>query len=127
VGYSDSLALRVRAVLMDERGITERKMFGGLGFLVRGNMCVALWLDGLVVRVGPDGYQEALRLPFVSEFDVTGRPMNGWVVVSADGVDSDRDLRAWIERGLTFVRALPAKKVPAKKMPAKKLPTKKSK
>ena len=74
-------------------------MFGGLGFLLRGNICVALWADSLVVRVGPDGYHESLRLPFAAEFDGTGRPMTGWIMVAMDGIDADRDLHAWIERG----------------------------
>lgn len=110
MAYSDSLASRVRAALMHERSITERKMFGGLAMLLRGNMFVIIWQESLIVRVGADGYQEALQLPFAAEFDVTGRPMTGWVVVSPDGVDAERDLRAWIERGLQFVRSLPAKK-----------------
>ncbi|HVU90157.1 MAG TPA: TfoX/Sxy family protein [Pirellulales bacterium] len=108
--YSHSLAERVRTALVRERGITERRMFGGLGFLLRGNICVALWRDGLVVRVGPDAYHEALESPFVAEFDVTGRPMTGWVVVAGDGLDAEQDLRDWINRGLGFVRSLPAKK-----------------
>jgi hypothetical protein len=86
-------------------------MFGGLAFLLRGHLCVCIWHDALIVRVGAAAYAEALACPFVSEFDITGRPMTGWVLVAPDGLDADAELRAWIERGQQFVRTLGAKKV----------------
>lgn len=109
MAYSKSLAARVRQCLTGERGIVEKQMFGGLGFLLRGNLCVAVWRDDLIARVGPAAYADALAEPGVKEFDVTGRPMQGWVVVSADAFDSDRTLQSWIERALVFVADLPAK------------------
>ena len=108
--YSESLAQRVRSLLMHERGCLERRMFGGVGFLLRGNMCVAIWQDSLVARVGPERYKEALARPFAKEFDLTGRAMTGWVIVSPDGLDADRDLREWVKRGVDFTATLPPKK-----------------
>ncbi len=84
-------------------------MFGGVGFLLRGNMCVAIWQNLLVARVGLAAYASSLSQPFVREFDVTGRPMKGWVAVEPDGVDADRDLEAWIQQAVDFVGTLPAK------------------
>lgn len=84
-------------------------MFGGVGFLLNGNMCVGIWQSSLIVRVGPDAYADALAEPHVREFDITGRPMAGWVLVDADGVDDDESLRGWVGRGIDFVSTLPAK------------------
>jgi hypothetical protein len=84
-------------------------MFGTTCFMLRGNVCVGIWQDSLIARVGKDAYREALRLPYASEFDITGRPMVGWIVVAAEGLESDQDLRAWIDRSLEFVGSLTAK------------------
>jgi hypothetical protein len=92
-----------------ERGITEKKMFGTTCFMLRGNVCVGIWQDSLIARVGKDAYRAALRLPHACEFDFTGRPMTGWIVVAAEGIDTERDLRAWIDRSLEFVGSLAAK------------------
>jgi hypothetical protein len=107
--YSESLAERIRASLKGRRGFAEKKMFGGLGFLLRGNMCVAVWHSSLIVRLDPGEAEKALAQPHVGPFDITGRPMKGWIVVSPDGLDTDVELRAWIERAVAFVRELPAK------------------
>jgi hypothetical protein len=107
--FSQSLAQRVRQILTDQHGIVEKKMFGGVGFLLHGNLLVGIWHTSLIARVGPDQYQAALTEPNVREFDITGRPMRGWVMVEADGIDSDDRLRAWIDRSLEFVVNLPAK------------------
>ena len=84
-------------------------MFGGIAFLLRGNMLVGVWNDSLIVRLGPDEGDKALREPHVVPFDVTGRPMKGWVMVEPDGLDTDTQLRDWIDRAVSFVRTLPAK------------------
>jgi TfoX/Sxy family transcriptional regulator of competence genes len=84
-------------------------MFGGVGFLLHGNMCVCVWKDSLIARVGPEQYDAALREPFVREFDITGRPMTGWIMVSPAGVEDDDQLREWIDRAIQFVRLLPHK------------------
>ncbi|MBI3463665.1 MAG: TfoX/Sxy family protein [Planctomycetes bacterium] len=107
--YSESLAERIRRAVAGQHGIEEKKMFGGIGFLLRGNMCVGVWKDSLVARLGPEQASEALRQPFVADFDITGRPMKGWVVVTAEGVDDDEQLKRWIERAASFVATLPAK------------------
>lgn len=84
-------------------------MFGGIGFLLNGTMLVGVWKDSLVVRIGPDGYAAALLEPHVREFDITGRPMTGWVLVGPQGVNDAEPLNGWVDRALQFVRTLPAK------------------
>ncbi|HVK11381.1 MAG TPA: TfoX/Sxy family protein [Gemmataceae bacterium] len=107
--FSESLAARVRDVLARTRGVVEKRMFGGVGFLLHGNMLVGVWKEALVVRVGPAGYDEALLEPHVREFDVTGRPMTGWVLVDPEGIEDDEPLRHWVRRAAEFVDTLPAK------------------
>ena len=109
MAYSESLAGRLRNVLARRRGIVEKRMFGGVAFLLDGNMAVGVWKDSLVARVGPDEAETALREPHVSEFDVTGRPMKGWVLVGPDGVGNERSLAEWVERTMAFVVTLPPK------------------
>jgi len=109
MAFSESLADRIRHVLSRRRDIVEKKMFGGVGFLLSGNICVGVWKTSLIVRLGPEQYDEALTQPHVREFDITGRAMRGWVLVEADGIDDDHVLRAWIDRSLKFVASLPAK------------------
>jgi TfoX/Sxy family transcriptional regulator of competence genes len=96
-------------VLGRKAGIVEKKMFGGVGLLLNGNMLVGVWKTSLIVRLGPEQYDEALAEEYVHKFDITGREMRGWVLVEADGVESDAKLRAWIDRGVNFVQSLPKK------------------
>jgi TfoX/Sxy family transcriptional regulator of competence genes len=84
-------------------------MFGGIGFLFRGNMCVGVWKEFLILRLGADQYEGALREPCVREFDITGRAMKGWVMVRPDGVEGDEELRTWVRRAAAFVGTLPPK------------------
>ena len=107
--YSASLADRIRQALGRRKGIQEKKMFGGVAFLLNGNMCVGVWKSSLVARLGPEQAAKALPQPHVGEFDVTGRAMKGWVLIAPEGIDEDAQLRAWIERGVEFVSTLPAK------------------
>lgn len=109
MAYDEGLAQRLREALEDEPGLAEKKMFGGLAFLIGGHMCCGVVGDELMVRVGPDAYEEALAAPHAREMDFTGRPMRGLVTVGVEGFDADRDLRAWVERGARFARALPPK------------------
>ena len=90
--YSESLAERIRQALGRCKGIEEKKMFGGVGFLLNGNMLVGVWQTSLIARIGPDQYDAALKTPNVREFDITGRPMKGWVMVEPDGIESDKPL-----------------------------------
>ena len=110
--YSISLAQRVRFQLAQWRNIDERKMFGGVCFMMNGNLLVGIWHDSLVARLGPEGAAEALRHSCVREFDVTGKPMKGWVLVDPDGLESDEQLGRWIERASDFVVTLPRKERP---------------
>lgn len=84
-------------------------MFGGVCFLLQGNMLVGVWETSLIVRLGPEAGPAALAEPHVRPFDVTGKPMRGWVMVSAEGLDDDAALSRWLERSLEFVRLLPPK------------------
>jgi TfoX/Sxy family transcriptional regulator of competence genes len=97
--YDEGLAERVREVLDERRGISEKKMFGGLAFLVAGKMGVGVVREELMVRVGPDAYEAALRR-HARQMDFTGRPMKGFVFVASEGLGSDTDLRRWVELGL---------------------------
>ena len=108
MAYDGGLAQRVREALEDEP-MTERKMFGGMCFMLRGNMCCGVAGDDLMLRVGPDAYEEALSADHVREMDFTGKPLRGMVYVAPEGIEEDDDLRAWLKRGIAFVGSLPAK------------------
>jgi TfoX/Sxy family transcriptional regulator of competence genes len=118
--YDEGLAERIRSVLSDERGVTEKKMFGGIAFLQRGHMFVGTVKGDLMVRVGPARHQEALKQPHARRMDFTGKPMVGYVFVSPDGVVEDDALDRWVRMGLSFVRTLPEKKTPVRKKPGKR-------
>ncbi len=109
MAYDEQLAERLRGLLTIFPGVTEREMFGGLAFLLRGNMCCGVVGEELMVRVGRESYEAALHEPHVREMDLTGRPLRGLVYVSSDGLVSDGDLRAWAERGARYAESLPAR------------------
>jgi hypothetical protein len=110
MAYDEDLANRVREQLADESGITEKKMFGGLAFMLHGNMSVGCSSGGdLMVRVGPEATDAALARPHTRLFDMTGRPMKGWILVAPEGVKTKRQLGAWVQRGLGYARSLPPK------------------
>ncbi|MGW1496751.1 TfoX/Sxy family protein [Streptomyces sp. NPDC002402] len=109
MAYDEGLAERIRERLSTDPAITEKRMFGGLAFLHHGNMAVGVTGDELMVRVGPDGTDAALARPGARLFDLTGRPMRGWVVVAAAAIAEDSDLDAWIEEGRAFAAGLPPK------------------
>jgi hypothetical protein len=110
MAYSESLARRVRELLVQRRGIAEKNMFGAVCFLLNGNLLVGVWKYSLIARIGPENGAAALLEPHVRPFDVTGKPMQGWVLVEPEGIDDDRQLKDWIERAWTFVATLPAKR-----------------
>jgi hypothetical protein len=110
LAYDEGLAERLREVLRSQRGISEKKMFGGLAFLNRGYMFVGIVGDVLMARVGPEYYQEALSRPHVREMDFTGKPMKGYVFVDPPGFELDADLADWVRRCHGFIQTLPAKK-----------------
>jgi hypothetical protein len=107
--YDQALASRIRALLGPLPHLEEKKMFGGVGFLVNARMFCGVHKDSLIVRVGYDHYASSLALPFCKPFDITGRPMSGWVMVEPPGYTSDSDLGDWVRQGLDFARTLPAK------------------
>lgn len=109
MAYDETLALRVSAVLGNLSGLTERKMFGGVGYMINGNMACGVHEEYLIVRVGPDRYQATLEKKHTKVFDITGRPMTGWVMVDPDGLIADQDLQHWILRGIEFAEILPPK------------------
>ena len=109
MAFDESLAARIRDALERKRGVEEKKMFGGICFLLNGNLLVGVWKDSLIARLGPDGGEAALREPHVRVFDITGKPMKGWVLVSPEGVEEDDQLTEWIQRAIQFVETLPAK------------------
>jgi hypothetical protein len=105
--FDKYLVARVVDALIPEPSIIKKKMFGGVCFMQDGLAFAGVWGDGLIVRVGPDAYHAALCEPHVREFDITGKPMRGWVVVGPDGVDSDAELRNWLRRAIDFTGQLP--------------------
>ena len=110
MAYDEDLAHRVRELLVDERAVTEMKMFGGLAFLLSGNMSVAVsGQGGLLVRAAPDVAERALASPHASPMVMRGREMKGWLRVDADGVKTKRQLSLWVRRGVEHARSLPAK------------------
>ena len=115
MAYDEGLAERVREVLVDEVRFEEKKMFGGLCFLVGGNMCCGIVKDELMVRVGAERYDEALTRPHARPMDFTGRPMKGMIYVGPDGYEEDEDLSGWVAMGLAHARSLPLKSKGAKK------------
>jgi len=109
MAYDEGLAARVRDVLGDRPGLAEKKMFGGLAFLLHGNMACGVRGDDLMVRVAAEKADTALEEPGARPFDMTGRPMKGWLLVSPDGHATDQDLRRWVGRGLDHAGSLPPK------------------
>ena len=107
--YDEQLVGRVRGVLAKKRNVAERKMFGGLTFMVRGNMACGVENERLMVRVGPAAYDDALGRPHAQMMNFTGRPMKGFVFVEPAGLKSDKDLEAWVQRGVDLAMSLPAK------------------
>lgn len=109
VAFDEGLAERIRTLLGGDANVYERKMFGGLAFLHQGNMACGILGDELMVRVGPKAWADALSQPHAREMDFTGRSMKGMVYVGVDGFSEDDDLEAWVNRGISFARSLPAK------------------
>jgi TfoX/Sxy family transcriptional regulator of competence genes len=110
MAYDEELAHRVRELIADEDGLSEMRMFGGLAFLLHGNMSVAVSSQGgLMVRVDPDATADLLARPHTRELEMRGRAMAGWVRVDAEGVTTKRQLSPWVRRGVAFARTLPRK------------------
>jgi len=109
MAYDEALAGRVRKLMKSLDGFSERKMFGGVGYLIKGNMAVGVHKHYLIIRVGSDLYSESLEDPNTLEFDITGHPMKGWIMVTPEGIKNDITLADWIDKGVNFCSTLPSK------------------
>jgi TfoX/Sxy family transcriptional regulator of competence genes len=110
MAYDEDLANRLRELLADEDAVTEKKMFGGLAFLLRGNMSVSASRNGgLLARIDPDDTDAALARPHVTLMEMGGRTMDGWITVAPEGLKTKRELAAWVKRSVAFVKTLPPK------------------
>ena len=110
MAYNETLADRIRAMVGDGPGLSERKMFGGIAFMLDGNMFCGVTKDELMLRVGPDRFDEALASPGAHLMDFTGRPMKGMAFVGPEGYQTDEQLRGWLGQTLEYARSLPPKK-----------------
>jgi len=110
MAYDEKLADRVRVILRRRRGLEEKKMFGGLAFLVNGHMACGIIDEDLMVRVGPDAYDASLKKSGVRPMDFTGRPMKGMVYVAGSALRRTTSLEAWVKKGLAYARSLPPKR-----------------
>ena len=116
MAYDEQIAQRIREVLAGQTGVEEKKMFGGLAFMLNGHMCCGVMQDGIMVRVGPQGHAAAVSRPHAAEMDFTGRPMRGMVAVAPAGIADDAALADWVELGRRFVLTQPPKvKAPKRK------------
>ena len=107
--YDPELAQRLHGVLKGRRGFEQKKMFGGIGWMLNGNMCVGVYKEWLITRVGEDAGAKLFKEKHAKPMDITGKPMKGWVMVEPTGVASAEELRDWIARCIAFVRTLPTK------------------
>lgn len=110
MAYDEELAQRIRALLAGRDDVTERKMFGGIAFMVRDRMAVGIVRDDLMVRVGPEAHDDAVARPHARPMDFTGRPMRGMVYVAPVGVADDADLARWVETGAGYAASQPQKR-----------------
>jgi hypothetical protein len=110
MAYDEELAARIRELVSEEPGLTEQRMFGGLAFLIHGNMAVAASsAGGLLLRVPPEQTGELAGKPHAERFAMRGREMDGWLRVDADGLGAERDLERWVSLGVAYARQLPPK------------------
>ena len=110
MAYDEGLAQRIREELGTTAGVVEKRMFGGVGFMVQGNMACGVHGQEMIVRVGPDEHPKALKKAHVRAFDLTGKPMAGWILVKPEGIASDKDLAYWVKLGAQYAGSLPAKR-----------------
>ena len=109
MAYDELLAQKVRLELAAQEGVSEKRMFGSMAFMVQGNMALAIDKDRLMVRVGPHQYEASLMRPHAGPMDMTGRPMKGFVIVQPEGLDNKEGLQNWIQQGVEFALSLPPK------------------
>ena len=109
MAYDEQLEKRLRELTARRNDIYMQKMFGGAGFLLRGNMCFGIWKDSLILRLGEPQAQNALKNKNVKPFDITGRAMKGWVMVAPAGMKTKKILQQWVAQAIDFVSQLPRK------------------
>ncbi len=109
MAYDLTLAERIRKRLQRQSGLSEKKMFGGIGFLLNGNMCCGVLGKEMIIRLDPEEGEKALQVPDTRVFDFSGRPMKGWILVHAKGVTTDAKLNSWVDQAVKYARSLPAK------------------
>ena len=108
MAYDLKLAERIRSQL-DDLPFVEKKMFGGIGFLLNGNLACGVNKENLIVRIDPEKQDTLLKKPHAKPFDLTGKPMKGWLVIEAGGVKTEKQLSVWVREGVEFAATLPAK------------------
>jgi TfoX/Sxy family transcriptional regulator of competence genes len=109
VAYDEPLAERIQALIGKRRGVSEKRMFGGLAFMLNGNMCCGVVNDRVMLRLGPEGADEALKAPHTEPMDFTGKPMKSMVYLRPEGYEADADLERWVETAMRFAKTLPAR------------------
>jgi len=109
MAHDEILAARLRALLEGNGAVVEKRMFGGVAFLVNGNMSVGVHKDWLIARLSTEAAAEALQRPGAKPMDITGRPMKGWLMIAPDGVANEESLRAWVDESVAFAASLPPK------------------
>src|SRR5919201_1667619 len=109
MAFDERLAERIRGSLGQRKGLAEKKMFGGIAFLLNGNMCVGIHKSALIVRLAPEETKAALAQPHTKVFDLTGRPMKGWILVEQAGLKTEAKLRRWTQVAVKSEDCLPAK------------------
>lgn len=109
MAFDQGLAFRIEEILAETPGLMIKKMFGGIGYLVNGNMACGVSQNALIVRLAVEEYPEALRKPFTRKFDMTGREMRGWILVDPPGIEDDQDLITWVQTGINYATSLPPK------------------
>jgi TfoX/Sxy family transcriptional regulator of competence genes len=107
--YNEEIAARIKMIVSDWQKTADKKMFGGICHLLGGNMFCGVYKDSLILRLGEQASESALKSPFVRPFDITGRPMKGWVMVESEGFKTDEELKAWLTKAKEFVKSLPPK------------------
>jgi TfoX/Sxy family transcriptional regulator of competence genes len=107
--YDEGLAERLADLMPDDPGLMHTGMFGGFGYLLNGNMCIGIWNDWLILRVGIDVSEALLKKPYIKPFDLTGKAMKGWVMVSAEASTEDEQIQHYIKLCIDFTSTLPAK------------------
>ncbi len=110
MAYDEAFAQRIRKTLGKRNGLVEKKMFGGIAFLLNGNMCCGIHKDELIIRIEPEATDALLAKPHTRRFDLTGRPMDGWILVGPKGIATDAQLGKWVAVAVAYAGALPPKR-----------------